>query len=355
MARGAGSSYCPELLDGSRAASRRAHHSRLKSEHVMIPSAFRPGLTALGTAVSCFLTPTSFVIADQPQTKVQEPGYAVKVFPQCGQAGVARRIVRRLDPRPFARAIACGPEEIWGASSISAWRTTRTLPGISRPSIPPRARAGSSSGPISAATPRPSPSRREAASSEISFAGSRAYFVAPPPLRIYFVSAFDPAGALGVGVSVPYPVFSVTFDPTGAFGGFLYLSTAQGVERFDPTGDISPFAPVAGGSLRFGPGGDWGSDLYVSSAGGVRISPGGDVALLPGGFGDFDWGPGPGFGGDMFARCDAGSDQICRIHPDGSRSLWATGVTGPFTFCGDELWTFSTSGCERVTFGSRRD
>jgi hypothetical protein len=308
-----------------------------------------PGVLAIG-----LIAPVSPAAADQPQTKVQEPGYSVKVFPQCGQAGVARRALRSLDSRPFARSLACGPEEIWGRAVYLSMEND-----------------ADTSGDIEAFDPSTLESRifvaadPESVVSSLAFsprgsvfgnllAGSRSYFV-PPPLRIYFVSSYDPEGALGVGVSVPHPIFSVAFDPTGEFGGALYLSTAQGVQRFDPGGDVSPFAPVAGGTLRFGPGGDWGSDLYISGAGGVRISPGGAVSLFPGGFADFDWGAGPGFGSDMFSTCDAGHGELCRIHPDGSRSVWATGVAGPFAFCGDELWIYSSSGCERVTFVSRRD
>jgi len=317
--------------------------------------AARPCLAASGLLLAGLLAPASPALADQPQTKVLEPGFAVKVFPQCGQTGVARRIARKLDPRPFARAIACGPEEIWGpeiylsmendadpSGDIEAYDPSM---GVSRIFVGANPDSYASS---LAFSPRGS------AFGDL-LAGSRAYFVSPPPLRIYFVYSYDPNGSLRIGVSVPYPVFSVAFAPQGDFGGDLFLSTAQGVQRADPAGDVSPFAQVTGGSLRFGPGGDWGSDLYVSSAGGVRISPAGAVSIFPGGFGDFDWASGPGFGGDMFARCDAGSDQLCRIHPDGSRALWATGVNGPFAFCGEALWTFSASGCERITFGSRRE
>src|SRR5262249_27638385 len=146
--------------------------------------------------------------------------------------------------------------------------------------------------------------------------GGRFPFVAPPPLRIYYVSSVDPQGAPGFGLVLTYPVFSVAFDPTGRYGSDLFLSTPKEIERTDRSGSVASFAPVSGGMIRFGPGGAWGDDLYAVGAGGVRVDESGIATLFPGGFGEFDWGSGAGFEGDMFARCAPGSTDLCRIHPD---------------------------------------
>ncbi|MBI3448121.1 MAG: hypothetical protein HY049_04280 [Acidobacteria bacterium] len=292
--------------------------------------------------------------ADQPQTQVLEPGYAVRVFPRCGQAGVARSLAKKLTTRPVARALACAPAPAWGdALFLSMVNEAEPSADIERFDpvanentvfVPPGAESFASS---LAVSPSPSPF------GDIVI-GSRMPFVTPPPLRIYYVASSDPSGAPGFGLVLTYPVFSIAFDPTGAFGSKLYLSTPKEVQQVDPSGSVAGFALISGGMLRFGPGGAWGSDLYSSGAGGVRIDASGFAAVVPGGFGDFDWGSGAGFGDDMFARCSAGSSDLCRIHPDGTRAVWATGVAGPFTFCGQALWIYSASGCERITFGANR-
>jgi len=307
-----------------------------------------------GFAAVVLLTFVSLAAADQPQTKIVETGYAIRVFPRCGQAGVARSLAKKLTSRPIARALACASDPAWGdALYLSMVDATEPSGDIER--FDPVANEN---------TVFSSPGSESFASSLVLsppgsafgdiLVSSRMPFVTPPPLRIYYMNSFDPSGAPGFGLVLTYPIFTTAFDPTGGFGSKLYISTPREVQQVDPSGSVNSFSPISGGLIRFGPGGAWGSDLYSSGAGGVRIDASGFATIVPGGFGDFDWGRGAGFGDDMFARCSAGSSDICRIHPDGTRTVWATEVPGPFAFCGDALWIYSGAGCERVTYGANR-
>lgn len=141
--------------------------------------------------------------------------------------------------------------------------------------------------------------------------------------------AFDHVGAVAV-------------DPSGAFGNDLFIDGGSGglhgVFRVDELGNTTLFSSV-GGVGKFGPGGAWGVGLYGD---GVVLDPDGTATPFPGGFGlTFDWAFGPGFEGDMFSRCPGG---ICRVKPDGSRTLWADGLPGDIEYCGGALW-IGGSGC----------
>jgi len=152
----------------------------------------------------------------------------------------------------------------------------------------------------------------------------------------------------------------IAFDPTGAFGGALFTFTPVGFAPSGPFGDgvyslddpqvhAVQIAPSLGAiPRRFGPGGPWGTDLYAST--GWTLAPDGTETQFPFPFGEFDWMPGQGWGGDMFARC--GSDAICRVKPDGTATLFATGASGQnlqVVSCGGFLWVLETGNCRRIT------
>jgi len=148
-------------------------------------------------------------------------------------------------------------------------------------------------------------------------------------------------------------------DPSGGFGSDMFIQTADGyagdattfipagIYRVDSSGAESAFAPVRFGEMRFGRGGAWGTDLYVD---GDIISPNGTSRPLGTVFGEFDWADGSGLNGDMFAHV-AGQDPgtVFRITPGGTATVFATGAPGHIAGCNGSLWIANQSGCFVVT------
>lgn len=149
-------------------------------------------------------------------------------------------------------------------------------------------------------------------------------------------------------------IVSAVVDPTGLFDDDVFFWQGTDIMRRDAAGGVSLFAalPSAGpGSreMRFGPGGVWGDDLYTA---GLTVAPDGTASPFPGGFSEFDWAFGPGFGGDMFnlAAVQGGPSEIYRVKPDGSRSLFATAPdVSQVLFCNGELWIGGEQGCFAVS------
>jgi len=155
--------------------------------------------------------------------------------------------------------------------------------------------------------------------------------------------------------TVPFGLFggsagALAVDPSGDFGyGVLFEARTWpeneplGILRRDLSGNITPFSMT---SLvgRFGPGGDWGTDLY---GGAGTLDPAGNFTPFPVVFGrNFDWVSGPGFEGDMFAYC---GNDICRIKPDGTSTVFATNAPSGFlTSCGGGLWIPVAGDCQVI-------
>ncbi len=100
--------------------------------------------------------------------------------------------------------------------------------------------------------------------------------------------------------------------------------------------------------MRFGPGGAWGSDLYVA---GMTVAPDGTVTPFPSAvpFVGFDWAFGPGFDGDMFAIISGpAADSLYRIQPDGTTTLFASGEMDQVAGCGGALWVVNPDGCYEI-------
>lgn len=132
----------------------------------------------------------------------------------------------------------------------------------------------------------------------------------------------------------------VGFFPNGPFGEAVYSLS-------DPLSQAVQFAPsLRAFPRRFGPGGPWGTDLYASP--GWVLAADGTATPFPFQFEEFDWMSGPGWDGDMFARC--GADMICRVKADGTATVFATGVSGgvQLVSCGGFLWLLETGNCQRV-------
>lgn len=139
----------------------------------------------------------------------------------------------------------------------------------------------------------------------------------------------------------------IALDPSGAFGHDAVFSFGTQVYRRDPAGNVTLFLPFPVGGMQFGPGGDWGTDLYTSSS---IISPDGTSRPSPLPFLG-PWAFGPGFEGDMFAGCGGGT--VCRIKPDGAATPFVVGLDRTLpTFCAGSLWFFDRFGdfCHKVTF-----
>lgn len=157
----------------------------------------------------------------------------------------------------------------------------------------------------------------------------------------------------GPGVSAA-ALGAAAADPSGDFGGDLFLgvgscgSLGTGILRMDAGGNVSVFASAASCEMRFGPGGAWGSDLFVA---GETISPAGVVTPFPSAvpFVEFDWASGPGLDGDMFAVIPgAATDSLYRIQADGTTTLFATGDIDQIAGCGDALWVVNFQGCYEI-------
>ncbi len=124
---------------------------------------------------------------------------------------------------------------------------------------------------------------------------------------------------------------AIAFPPAAsAYGNYLYACTAFSgpISRISPTGVVTPWLSLETLYLRFGPGGVWGTGLYVTdysgllSAGLARVSASAVATRFVTGLTNpegFDW----GFDGDMFAT-DVGTGEILRVKSNGATSLFAT-------------------------------
>lgn len=180
------------------------------------------------------------------------------------------------------------------------------------------------------------------------------------------LSGIDPFGpATQFAFRFDSYIWSSAVDPTGAFNSDLFFQAAgeaapgipprpAGIYRIDATGVESLWSSLRYGPMRFGPGGAWGSDLFVD---GVILAPAGTATPFPVHFTGFAWVDGPGFGGDMFARIEGDpTGSIWRVKPDGTSTGFAqsTDGFGPFVGCGGALWIANQDGCFVVESKSKR-
>ena len=147
---------------------------------------------------------------------------------------------------------------------------------------------------------------------------------------------------------------SIVIAPAGSpFGDFMYGTTAFSgpIVRINSSGTVTPWLTLNSTYLKFGPGGDWGFDLYstntlgppnsqiVSISSAKLVTPRVTGLVNPEGF---DW----GFGGDLFSA-DLGANTIYRVKPDGTKTLFATlpGVADVAWRCADQsLYVVSNQG-----------
>jgi hypothetical protein len=165
-------------------------------------------------------------------------------------------------------------------------------------------------------------------------------------------------------------VVDLKFSSGGAWGTNLYLAVSQGpngnsIERFDASGQRTTLAtgmPACPNTMDFSPGGAWGDFLYVGSSASniTKVDPKGNKAtfLSDGSALGLNWlgglafGPKGEFGGDMFVS-SLGNGTVYRITPQGEISTFASGFDFGLSigcpFSGDLL--FGPDGCLYVAEG----
>jgi len=155
-------------------------------------------------------------------------------------------------------------------------------------------------------------------------------------LAVYSMIPFVQAQTVppGYSVSVFATGFSspkfLEFGPGGAFGTDLYVSdmSAGKVYKVDSSGAVTTFAtgiPSASG-LAFSTGGAFGTYLYVGSAASVyQVDTMGTVSLFSSGtgVGSIEFGPGGAYGTDLYvAEWTAGT--VSTVDSTGTRTLFAS-------------------------------
>jgi hypothetical protein len=170
--------------------------------------------------------------------------------------------------------------------------------------------------------------------------------------------ALDPNASTTLAYTIGGFIGESAVDASGSFGSDLFFQQTDSdfpgtpprsaaIWRIDAAGTFTAFADLHFGEMRFGPGGDWGTDLYVD---GLSFAPNGTPAAFATPFNEFAWASGTGFGGDMLAYVSGEApDVIFRVKPDGTRTPFASGVTGQLTACDGGLWIAYGRGCLVVT------
>jgi len=129
------------------------------------------------------------------------------------------------------------------------------------------------------------------------------------------------------------------FQPGGVYGPNLFVTEydADAVSRIDPAGVKTTLASnvAYAVAILFGRGA-YGNHLYASESYSrdgdiVRIHPDGSKTVFAGGIDsplDMAWGKGPGFGNDMYVA-SANANKIVRVSPAGAVSDFATNLDRP--------------------------
>jgi len=177
------------------------------------------------------------------------------------------------------------------------------------------------------------------------------------------ILTIDPSGLVNDFTSVPpdklFEPAGIAFGPGGDFGADLYVANSRDrvadILTVDSMGNESIFMndglffPIGldARGIAFGPGGDFGTDLYfanrlcqcvnrVSATGAVPTTTFSDVGRYVFGMA---FGRGGAFGNDLFVSTKGTPAEIWRIKSDGSKQLFASGFEylfhGPLLFASD--------------------
>ena len=325
----------------------------------------RSGAVWSWTILACAIGIAGAYAAPRVAPRISEDGFRVTHFDQCGYQGRVPGGPASLRPqRGTINDIECSRGGSWGSFAylaIGTWNQDVDPIGlVERVSF-----SGDSSTFLSSGTHR----RTVGLSfTPPDWRGGDLLLVATVPADFMehssMLVAYD---ATLAGRTIAYridgTVGSGAADPSGAFGFDLFYAASDGyvgdlifvpgaIFRIDAAGDESAFADRRFGEMRFGPGGAWGSDLYVA---GGTVAPDGSFTFFPAAFGEFDWASGPGFGGDMFAYI-TGEDPgtIFRVKPDGTMTVFAISANGVLAGCGNALWIANGEGCFVVESRGKR-
>lgn len=157
--------------------------------------------------------------------------------------------------------------------------------------------------------------------------------------------------ALG-GAAAAARTGTIAMAPAGAFGGLAYTSSVDTdrIYRLGTNGALTTFATGIRGAegLAFGPGGSWGTQLYVADAAltGLSATIDGDAALyrvdasgqvslvvqdagLLAGASALAFDAAGSFGGDLFVS-DILNERLLRVTPTGQITVFATGFGNLF-------------------------
>lgn len=297
--------------------------------------------------------------ASPKSVNVREGGFGVTQFVECGFQGPAPTGPKRFRPlRGFIEDIECSPGGDWGAylyMAVSGINQDFDPIGIvERVSLDGHSETFDRLGAPSAASHVAFAPLgwRDGDRLMVTFPGRGAVFGIVP------IMGYLPDGTSDAyAYRLSYNLYDSAIDPTGAFGSDLFY---QAEDAVSPTFDFIPagiyragalpygtyFTGPEFGEMRFGPGGAWGSNLYVA---GIVIAPNGSSSVFPADFTEFDWAAGSGFDGDMFAHLNgADPGEIYRVKADGTATLFATNAPGSIAGCGGALWIANTGGCHVV-------
>lgn len=285
---------------------------------------------------------------------VHEPGFEVRTFSACA--------TRSTPPALALADAACSPGEPWGGYLYLLAHEPNPPPYQVAEGVIERL---DFRGESSTFIPRLVAGPDWMAFSPAGSAFGSLLWVSPGAEPFVGPAGFDPTGTGLLGLPFDMPRW-MAFDHTGRFAFDLFIHSGfgviggpndSGVYRLDhPAGTpVLETVLTAQNAVprKFGPGGAWGTDLYVKvyGSGGSppsvqTFAPDGTLSptVIPSS--EFDWAFGPLWNGDAFARC--ATDTICRVKPDGSVSVFAEGASGRILSCGGFLWVLREGACSRI-------
>jgi len=144
--------------------------------------------------------------------------------------------------------------------------------------------------------------------------------------------------------------FDLIFGPGGAFGSYLYVSHCHSgkISRIDSNGHVTTF--VSGLSepsgMAFGSGSGFSTELFIGQAGVVsKIDSNGNVTDFATGFKeacDIAFGPGNEWGTDLFVA-DPIEGKIYEVDSIGNVNMFISGLSGPEGLVFDSKGTFGNN------------
>jgi len=299
---------------------------------------------------ACVALATTVRVSQAAAPTILEPGYHVTPVPGCG-FGYNNGVPHPLGPGQIMGA-ACSPGGVWGDFLALSISTPWDDDGSYVESVDLSGRSNGYLGFSGHVFPV------HLAFSPPGWRGGNRLFIDVynfgGGINLSSIEARNPVGGVESSFGTGAGFSPLAVDPWGDFNSdLLYDLTTwpsgpfQGVFRKDAAGGTSLVSSAATVG-HFGSGGPWGTGLY---GGGYILYGDGTRTPFPGGFADrnhFDFVNGTGFGGDLFSLCTvSGQPEICRVHPDGTRTPFAS-TSAMVLGCGGSLWLLSPGDCYKV-------